>query len=208
MTTRRLSQRQQLDTRKLDRIQQLYFIEVNRLADELAKGQISIEQWRFEMQAEIRITQTTARMAGKGTRRLSTADKAAIEGKVQEQYAYLDNWVRQLRKQEVINAQAVASRARMYGRATAHMFNEGYTASFGLPAMPAQPGVRTDCLSNCGCNWDIVMLDGSGNADSFWRRHKLDSCKTCIRREREFNPLQIRGGVIQPFNTRGINSNR
>ena len=78
-----------------------------------------------------------------------------------------------------------------------------YSLAQGL-ILPAMPGVRTSCHSNCKCNWDIRKLEGEGNWDCHWRISAVESCDECLQRQRVFNPLQVRNFIVQPFDPGGI----
>lgn len=53
------------------------------------------------------------------------------------------------------------------------------------------------CLSNCQCRWEINQLEGEGNYDCHWRLGGTKHCQTCEVRAGEWNPLQVRGGMLQ-----------
>jgi hypothetical protein len=86
------------------------------------------------------------------------------------------------------------ARAQMYGEAIGASYEAGRTRLLPLPSLPRDG--TTQCLTNCGCTWDIRQLDGDGNYDCYWRRGKDDSCSTCLARERLWAPLRIRGGRV------------
>lgn len=86
------------------------------------------------------------------------------------------------------------SRAASYAKAIKVPYWKGKTKMLPLPAMPAE---GTQCHNNCGCAWDIQPIDESrGDYDCYWQRHKDDSCQTCLEREAQWKPVQIRGGVL------------
>ena len=68
--------------------------------------------------------------------------------------------------------------------------------ALGLP-LPAMPRDGTSqCLSNCGCAWEIAELDGDGNYDCTWQLGKTENCQTCRQRAADWSPLQIRDGRL------------
>jgi len=86
------------------------------------------------------------------------------------------------------------ARAEMYAKSIKVPYFRGVTRLLALPAMPAQ---GTQCLTNCGCFWEVIWIDEeNGDADAYWRRGKKDSCQTCVEREVQWSPVQIRGGVL------------
>lgn len=62
--------------------------------------------------------------------------------------------------------------------------------------MPAQ---GTQCLENCCCKWEITTLDEKAeDYDCYWRLEPgKEHCQTCEERAEQWNPVKIRGGVLQ-----------
>ncbi len=51
--------------------------------------------------------------------------------------------------------------------------------------------------SNCKCRWRIVTLDAAnGDYNAFWEKSPVDNCQTCIERDLQWAPVQIRGGEL------------
>lgn len=169
------------------------------LARRLATGELNVQQWRGLMAIEIRNLHVAARVMGAGGfGNLTEADLVAIEKAVREQLNYLTRWAQQLGSMDSISEDQVRIRASLYGGASNETYFRAYVAAAGVPDLPFYPAQKTECRTNCGCGWDIKPLEGQGNFDAYWRRHKNDSCTTCIARERACNPLQIRGGSYEP----------
>lgn len=177
---------------------------VEALANDLSSGNLTVQQWRNAMQQEVERIHVTAELLGRGgtIEGLSNKDLRRVRRQIGEQLGYLDRWADELRGQrnkgEELNPAALTARAKMYGRASSATLQQATAASVGVE-LPFMPGQKTSCLSNCGCAWDIRKLDGDGNFDAFWRRHKDDSCDQCIAREKACNPLRIRNWKTQPF---------
>lgn len=204
-------QRQQLDEKEQERRRGVLPMDTRRSALNTLKGQhnervaainrrlaggsIDVAQWRGLMNIEIRSLHFNGRVIAKGgVGALTPADIAAVEQHTAKQMAYLNRWAGQLAQQETISEAALNVRGRMYTGAVSETYEAGLAAALGVE-LPFMPADRTDCRTNCGCNWRIVELDGVGDFDAYWVRSLDDSCDTCITRERVCNPLQIRGGV-------------
>ena len=167
-------------------------------------GNISISQWNRQMTDIVNQGNIAARqVAVGGVRNLTRVDIRAIERANEVQAQFLNRFRRELEAGNLSDKQAIA-RARMYKGSTTPVFEDGRTAAMGLPPLPAQPAVRTSCHSNCLCHWDINPLDGLGNWDCWWVLARAEHCEQCLNREAAFSPLQIRNGIIQPFNAIGI----
>lgn len=177
----------------------------NRTRDYFA-GNIDLQQWYDAQARQIVRNRIAARAAAVGgIQNLTQQDIDRATQAARRELTYLAQFRGELANGTVSEARAV-QRAGQYGGGAREQFEEALQMNIGLPPLPAQPGVRTDCHRNCKCTWDIVRLDGVGNFDCYWRRSPVDSCDTCITRERAFSPLQVRNGVIRPFPTSGIYS--
>lgn len=153
---------------------------------------ISVEAWRDDMERSLVRYHTAALLAGQGSTTLTKAGKAAIERTVSEQLKYLDKFAIEIQGAAEWQA-GWNARAAMYAQSIKEPYWTGKTKFLPLPAMPAQ---GTECLSNCQCEWDIEELDGDGNYDCTWVRGANDSCQTCVQRGEEWNPVEIRDGVL------------
>lgn len=172
----------------------------------LVEGDIRLSQWQGLIGIEIRTLHLSAAVtAVGGFANLTPSILLEVERTVQIQLNYLRAWAQQLAGQmttldgapDELSETQLNNRVKLYGGASNATFQKQLVASYGVPELPFYPAERTDCMTNCGCAWDIVQLEGEGNYDCFWRRGKTDSCNTCRYRERVANPLQVRGGALQ-----------
>lgn len=83
-------------------------------------------------------------------------------------------------------------RAGMYANATVPTYWAGAVEGLPLPAVPGDSS--TQCQSNCRCKWDIKTLDESnGDYDCYWILDPgAEHCQTCIQRDVDWKPLQVR----------------
>ena len=119
-----------IDSRQLRALRDLLGARTDALADDLANGVLSIDDWHAAMQREVRLVHSAYARLGGGT----VADE-----RLRRQFEFLGNWRNQLSAQETISADAVKLRARMYvdnGQAT---LQEAATARIGIPVLPAYP---------------------------------------------------------------------
>lgn len=186
------------------RMQQALEREFDTITDDYLNERINIDQWQRRMQDAVNKGNLASRIAGKnGVSNMTQADLDRVQRANQIQAEYIARFRRRLRNGEYTPAEAMRI-ARMYSGSLTPVFEEAITDSLGLPTLPAYPAVRTSCMTNCKCSWDIRQLAGNGNFDCFWRLAPAEHCDECLARSRAFNPLRIRGGVIQPFNPVGI----
>lgn len=189
---------------QLDRLQQQVVSRTQQATRDYYAERITLTQWQRRMADAVNQGNLAARqIAVGGVDNLTAADRAAIERANETQLRYIRRFRRDLEGGGLSEAQAVA-RSAQYGRSSTPVFEAGHARALGLPLLPAQPGVRTSCRSNCKCRWDKQQLDGAGNWDCYWRLAPAEHCEECLARRRAFNPLRIRGGVIQPYNPIGI----
>lgn len=171
------------------------------LVDRVTSGSLTVPQWRAQMALEIRNLHFSAAVAGAGGfGNLSADDLARVEQVTQEQLIYLNRWAQQLAGYSVddlLNEKDYMQvRAAMYGGASNASYSKALIKAAGVPDLPFYPAENTECRNNCKCSWDIRPLETQGEFDCYWRRSPVDSCKTCVYRERVASPLEVRQGVI------------
>lgn len=182
-----------IDSRSLQSVADNLGNRLDALAEQLANGDLTADQWHEAMGNEIRIIhQTYARLGG--------GDVNAQ--RLQDQLDYLQGFRGDVEGKSLAY---IKQRARMYIGSGQASLQEAATARIGLPVLPSYPkSGETSCLGNCRCFWDIQPLDGNGNWDCFWRLRPAEHCDECVARANLWSPIQIRNGVIQPYQTVGV----
>ncbi len=107
---------------------------------------------------------------------MSRAERNDLKARVAEQLKYYDKFEKAAPD---MSDAAVVARAGMYAGSIRGTY---YGARY--PGLPFQPGVDTDCLTNCRCDW-VDNGDGSFN----WTLDAKESCPTCLSRA-DGNPYQ------------------
>lgn len=176
------------------------------LMQALLDGRITTEGWLSDMEAQIARFHLAAYMRGAETTEVPPYVRDWLESVIAVQLGFLGNFAM------VVNAagpklqdfsKQFAARAQMYTSAIKVAYWQGdIIRQVGRPLpLPAMPAQGTQCGNNCGCNWRIVTLDkDAGDFDAFWERGKMDSCQTCIEREKMWSPVRIRGMMLQAGN--------
>jgi hypothetical protein len=162
------------------------------LMKELAAGNMSASQWSSGMMDIISSGHEQAYTAGlpAGAR----ANPQIVKRAITEQNKYLDKFADEISNADAYNP-AWQPRANMYGESIKASYWRGASAGLPIPAIPGDG--TTQCLTNCRCSLDIKMLDGTDNADVYWRYGDTeDHCQSCIERQSQWSPLQIRDGVL------------
>jgi len=153
-----------------------------------------VAEWQAEIARQIARYSAASYLAGAGADALTPAARVAITQDIATQLSFLAKFGVEIQDGDVWE-KGWNSRAEMYAASIKAPFYRGFTRMYPLPAMPADG--TSQCLTRCLCAWEIDELPGDGNADAYWRRGKSDSCATCIQRETDWSPVQIRDGVLQ-----------
>lgn len=173
--------------------------DVTRLMASLQNGMITADEWYANMRRLLARYHVEAMKVGTGLTTLPEGADDLLVKALDFQDEYLDNFRMVIEAAPEFN-EAWVSRALSYVGSIKVPYWEGRIYQevgrfLPLPAMPAQ---GTQCMNNCGCTWEINTVNAdNGDYNAFWRRHLDDSCQTCIERESEWNPVQIREGVLQ-----------
>jgi hypothetical protein len=193
----------------LRRLKNAFIATANAEAARVRAGDITPDEWFNIMSRRLKRLHISAGAAGVGgVSGLNNQMLRRIEQVINEQL----NWLRRFRdtmrsrldSDNPMSEKEIAARTRMYAGASNQTFEGTYQDGLGIPRLPAQPGVRTICLTNCKCDWRINELAGRGNWNCFWILSAVENCPTCLARRRSFSPLRIRNGVIQSYSTAGI----
>jgi len=189
------------DTKSLDKLQERQRGKLRNITQSFLDGNLSMQQWFRQMVNAVNTGNIAASaLAVGGIDNLNTDDIAGIERANETQLQYIVRFRREL---ETLSPAMALNRSSLYAGATTSRYWTAHTRRQGL-VLPAMPGVRTSCGSNCKCNWDIRQLDGNGNYDCYWRISAVEHCDECIGRQKAFKPLQVRNGIVQPFNPNGL----
>lgn len=181
----------------INRLTHLITLSTNTLASNLqpvSSNAALVQSWYDQIASQLARYASAAYMTGRGTAEIDPAAKKIVTADIAEQLSYLRNFAAVIEQGNGEFMQGWRSRAQMYARSIQTPYWRGATQMLPLPAMPGQ---GTQCKTNCGCSWDVQQLDGDGNYNCYWRRGKKDSCQTCMQREQDWAPLQIRGGEVQ-----------
>lgn len=163
------------------------------LTDRYRRNKITLAEWNTQFSEVITVANIVAAIGGY---ELSPDDAIpdplmkVIQHNVSIQLGFLKRF-----KYEIVNESEFKpgwlTRAETYASAIKIPYWRGKTKVLPLPAMPAQ---GTQCLTNCGCEWDIQPIHKGRHIvgyKCYWVRGKNDSCQTCTQRARDWAPLYI-----------------
>lgn len=181
--------------------------DVGALMQALLDGRITAEGWMSDMEAAIARYHLAAYMRGSGETAVPSTVREWLESVIAVQLAFLANFgmvVQAAGPKLQEYGRQFTNRAQMYTNAIKVAYWQGdIVRQVGRPLpLPAFPGDgTTQCKTNCGCRWEIKVIDKEeGSYNATWLRGKRDSCQSCIEREKMWSPLRIRGGMLQPGN--------
>lgn len=167
---------------------------VRTLAELVAGGQLSAEDWREKMRQEIKdeyIRQYLAARGGKS--QMTQEDWGSIGGMLTEQYRYLDGFYGEVAAGSLSEGQ-IAARASMYVNSAREASERAHTRSQGLPDLGRYPGDgSTQCLTNCKCHLEIRETDEGWNV--YWRLGDAEHCADCVELNAQWNPLFVSKSV-------------
>src|SRR3990167_2381954 len=193
-----------IDSAGMQRLYTRFQSNMDSLSEALANGELLLDDWHERMRREVRNLHAAFYQAGRGGA-LTPEDQARLNEIIQRQWDFLGNWRNELTDAEGFTPEAIRNRARMYLYAGNASFQDAAVAALGLPPLPAMPGDgSTVCLTACKCSWQIMRLEGNGDFDCYWRLRPAEHCETCETRASLWSPIQVRGGVVQPFNRVGV----
>jgi len=163
---------------------------LRHLTNQLEAELITADEWESSFETLLARYHTTALLLGSSTDTLTASAADYVARIVGNQFEFLGSFAAVIQGAEEWQAGFLA-RAESYASAIKVPYWAGNTELLPLPAMPAE---GTQCLNNCGCSWDIQELDEVvGDYDCYWVRSKDDSCQTCLEREAQWSPYEIRG---------------
>lgn len=177
---------------QLDRLLTRFSALVSAATDALQADPSRVDAWHYEIARQLRRYHLAAYMSGAGTQP-SAAQQQQLSAGIKSQLDYLAAFRDEIKAADEWKP-GWGARAEMYADSIKAPWWSGKTLGYPLPAMPGDG--TTQCLTRCGCAWEIQELEGDGNADAYWRRAKDDSCQTCIEREGQWSPLRIRDGEL------------
>jgi hypothetical protein len=171
--------------------------EIDRNTDDLRDGEIDIDEWQARLSDSLVSYSIAGYLSNKPGETYTRKDKEVLarflQFHIDKANAFADEIQDTWDEDDTAWKPRWESRASMYAGAIKTAEAKGRTVGIPLPFFPAED---TDCLTHCGCNWRIDVLDADeGTIDAYWERNKNDSCDTCIERENG-NPYEIRDGVL------------
>lgn len=118
-------------------------------------------------------------------------DLPALRRRIAAEQETLDGFIRDITG--MTEARAL-QRIALYARQAQH--TGSVIAASQLPTLPIYPGDRRlACNGFCKCHLEVRRV-GPSDFDVYWMLGAAEHCPDCVRLSLEWNPLEVRGGVI------------
>lgn len=155
--------------------------------------QYALRQLRIQFRQAVRNVHQIAAIIGNGGQPLNSRQMQVVLDNVAGQETYIENFIN-----EMPNLTEAAARARAHLYATPALHTLVQIQAGQMPRLPHYPGDSDlACHGFCRCH---LRIDKIGDDDwNVWWIVDPDAehCADCVAISRAWNPLEIRGGVIQ-----------
>ena len=152
---------------------------VQSLADDLATGKLTVQEWTLQMRRELRNVFSNEYLLAKGGRNaMFQPDLDAINEMLNTQNFYLQNFAEEVRAGSLSQAQ-IAARSELYAESATQAHERGKASRHAvvLPYYPADGS--QDCRSRCRCRWDLDETEDTVIA-TWLLNVGVKHCNTCL----------------------------
>lgn len=179
-----------------DRLPVLYQPRLDDLAGELARGEITLQEWNRLTKWSAERAYTYNYLMGRGGQNaMGETDWNQGRTLIDRVFGEIDDFTERVQEGLYSEAQ-IRNYSQGFVRGSKTAYEQGNASSYGLPELPQYPGDgNTACKVGCQCHLVIVPLEGT-NWDVYWTLGIAEHCKDCLRLARTWNPLRIRNGSI------------
>lgn len=162
---------------------------IDTLSKGLMAGDISIQEWVLGFRRTLKQSYIQQYLLGRGGRNVMTqADWGRLGGILQRQYGFMQNFAKDIIDGKLSPAQ-VNARMKLYFESSTQAFERAKVAAIGL-TLPQYPGDgRTQCRSNCKCEWDIHETEATW--ECYWRLNPAEHCDDCLNNAATYNPYVV-----------------
>jgi hypothetical protein len=176
-----------------------FYNDLDRLAQSLYSGRITLGMWEEDMRTRLRIHLTGAAMIGKGDHENMThSDWGRVGAHLKKQYQWLHGFSQAIYdNRETISEEAIRARSHLYADA-ANTVATDIQAGDLRDQLPYLPGDgSTECLNRCGCAWMIYVaeenrVEGVKTVSATWTLNPpLEHCPTCLSRDGQTEMFEL-----------------
>lgn len=153
------------------RIIEMMILETEMMAEELAEGQIRLDQWETSMRQHLKDMYLQEYMLARGGRKnMTRIDYSSIGGMLAEQYRYLGRFSREIAAGNLSQAQ-IAARSKMYFRSAREAFERAQAriaeeAGLRYVKWTMNPELENcpDCINFASMGWQRAEINPYGGA--------------------------------------------
>ena len=173
-----------------DTLVDLWMERVRLMAEWLASGELTIQEWTLGMRREItNVFADEYMMAKGGWNAMYQEDVNTLADLIFQQFGYLQDFAEVVKQGELSKAQ-IGARSELYTESATQSFERGRARRHGiiLPAYPAD-GSQI-CQSRCRCRWSVKETEE--RVDAFWQLDpQAVHCDTCLANAEAWNPYWL-----------------
>lgn len=151
---------------------------ITELAQKLTTGKMSLQTWVVNMRTQVKDAYLQQYMLGRGGKNLMyPADYGRVGALLKQQYAYLDNFAREIALGKLTPAQ-IEARAKLYIESSTQAYERARAAARKL-VLPVYPGDgQSRCRVRCKCTW-VIREDADAWYCS-WQLGVAEHCEDCL----------------------------
>ena len=183
-----------------------FYDDLDRLAQNLYSGRITLGMWEEDMRTRLRINLTSAAMIGKGDHEnMTPSDWGRVGAHLKKQYRWLHGFSKAIYdKRETISLDAIKARSHLYADAVNTVATDLQAGDLRgmLPWLPGDGS--TACLQGCACEWLLSVeeerpQEGVKTVIAVWTLHPTaDHCEDCVPRDGHTEILVVPIGYEVP----------
>ena len=153
----------------------------------------ALRQLRIQFRQAVRNVHQIAAILGNGGQPLTSRQMQTVIDNVAGQEQYIENFINEIPR---LSEAAARARANLYATPALHTLAQIQAGQ--MPRLPHYPGdLDLACHGFCRCHLRIDKV-GDDDWDVWWIVDPdAEHCADCVAISAAWNPLEIRGGVIQ-----------
>lgn len=173
-----------------DLLIEIWHDRVRDLAQKLADGEVTIQEWLLQMRREVLSVYIDEYLLSKGGwNAIFAEDVAILSGVLATQYGFLQTFAESVQQGGLSKSQ-IGVRSELYieSATQAHERGRARRHAIDLPAYPAD-GSQI-CLTRCKCHWNITETEDRVNA--YWTLDpSAEHCDTCVANAQDWAPYYV-----------------
>lgn len=163
-----------------------FYSELDRLAENLFSGRITLGMWEADIRTRLRIYLVNAGIIGMGdVDQMTQSDWGRIGQHLRQQYRWLHGFAQAVYdNRESVTLNAIKARAHLYAEAMGKIATDIQAGDLRSMLSRLPGDGQTPCLNRCGCQWTLLRTEedadmGVKAVTYLWvLNHELEHCET------------------------------